>query len=247
MKPAILSLLAAGLFLTCLPGCQEQQNAAAPNKSVVQDVASAGQQISLDQAVALTLNYRSHYPGSLRAVAYSAQGIQSLLSQEGCTGIRIYNATTDAGEDLFVLVGVDAAGHDQTTAGLLDAAPRCPVWCAASVLVGDVSGFSAATAPVSIPLTQEQAVRWTGTYQYNHPGQLRGAYYEAAILEELIRQNATTGIRIYHALTHNDEHTFVLVGIDGNYQDQVETSHHLYANGLPCVGSGCASGSLLAH
>ncbi|QNH61360.1 hypothetical protein [Hymenobacter sediminicola] len=247
MKPPILSLLAAGLFLVCLPGCQEQQNAAAPNKSVVQNIAGAGEQISMDQAISWTHNYRSHYPSGLRAVGYSAQGIQSLLRQEGCIGIRIYNATTDAGEDLYILVGVDAAGHDQTYASLLDAAPRCPVWCAVSPLAGDVSAFSAATAPVSVPLTQEQAVRWTGTYQYHHPGQLRGAYYDAAIFEEILHQGATTGIRIYRALMHNDESTFVLVGIDGNHQDQVEAYHRVFAKGLPCISSECAPGSILVH
>ena len=247
MKSAILSLLAAGLFLTCLPGCQEPQNAAAPNKSVVQNVAGAGEEISMDQAISWTHNYRSQYPGGLRAVGYSAQSIQSLLSQEGCTGIRIYNATTDAGEDLYVLVGVDAAGHDQTYAGLLDAAPRCPVWCAASALAGNVSGFSAATAPVSVPLTQEQAVRWTGTYQYHHPGQLRGAYYDAAILEALLHQSATTGIRIYRALTHNGVPTFVLVGIDDSHHDQTEPYQRAFANGLPCLDGECAPGSILVH
>lgn len=240
-------MLSGCLLAVGLAGCQEQSIEAGPSVVVSQSSSSAGEEISRDQAVSWTYNFRAQYPDGLRAVGFSAEGLRSLLAQEGCTGIRLYHATNDSQEHLFLLVGSDAAGRDQTDGLLLDASPRCPKWCAISPFAGNITGFAAAFAPDALPVSQEEAVRWTATYQQNHVGELRSVFYDEATIESLLQQSHNTGIRFYQAITHNREPTFVLVGIDDNYEDQIRNEDRFYANGMPCTHGECMFSSLLLH
>ncbi len=63
------------------------------------------------------------------AGAFNATAVRALLDQPGCVGMRYYRATTAAGEDSLVLVGVDADGNDMVDGVLLDFVQPCPPWC----------------------------------------------------------------------------------------------------------------------
>jgi hypothetical protein len=85
--------------------------------------------IALDAAVALTRQFRSRAPASVRAGAFHADQVRELLAQKGCVALRIYNATNDKGENDFVLVGVDENDKDLTGGILLEFSFLCPPFC----------------------------------------------------------------------------------------------------------------------
>jgi S-adenosylmethionine:tRNA-ribosyltransferase-isomerase (queuine synthetase) len=61
-------------------------------------------------------------------------------------------------------------------------------------------------------ISLEKAVAWTGTYQENHSGGLRAAFFSATVFQQLLKQYGTTGIRIYNATNSEGQDCFVLVG-----------------------------------
>lgn len=72
------------------------------------------QRIALEQAVELTQRYRKAAPASEHAGFFWADGIQAILAQPGCVGIRYYHGLGADGTYRPVIVGVDANGNDIT-------------------------------------------------------------------------------------------------------------------------------------
>lgn len=72
------------------------------------------QRIALRDAVDLTQRYRKAAPASEHAGFFWADGIQELLTQPGCVGLRYYHGLGADGAYRMVLVGVDAQGNDIT-------------------------------------------------------------------------------------------------------------------------------------
>lgn len=80
--------------------------------------------ISLQNAAALTARWRKNRPpGALHGARFDRIAFDTLLSQPGCEGIRIYlglelpGAKDDPSHWTFVLVGTDADGNDMVGAG----------------------------------------------------------------------------------------------------------------------------------
>lgn len=93
--------------------------------------------ISLADAIRFTKNYRDTMPaGSLLAEYFGKDAIQSILSQSGCVGLRIYNGKNDAGSVVFVLVGVDSRGQDLTSGPLGEWGFPCPPFCDTAKVLG---------------------------------------------------------------------------------------------------------------
>lgn len=94
--------------------------------------------ISLEEAAKMTERYRSGAGAAAFLGGYFGRdALLAILGQEGCTGIRIYNARNDAGESNFVLVGVDSEGEDMTDGPLAELSIGCPPFCpTASELAG---------------------------------------------------------------------------------------------------------------
>ena len=91
------------------------------------------QRISLDEAAAMTKRYRdSVAPGSRKGGFFGRNGIETILAQEGCVGIRYYNGINSRGEPVIILVGADANENDMTTGQLLEFAIPCPTQCGAN-------------------------------------------------------------------------------------------------------------------
>lgn len=106
-------------------------------------VYSAGEQITLSEAIDWTKEYQAHHKGETIAVRYDAQVFTDLLDQTDCTGIRIYNATLDNGKNSFVLVGVNALGQDLTSGLLFEMGAVCPSSCdTGSLLLQPTKGHS---------------------------------------------------------------------------------------------------------
>jgi hypothetical protein len=86
----------------------------------------AGSIISLEEGSTMTASFRSKFPDETKAVYYSADVYNDLLAQDGCVGIRIYNAIDEAGKMTNVLVGVDADGNDLYDLNIFDRGLRTP-------------------------------------------------------------------------------------------------------------------------
>lgn len=104
------------------------------------------QRITLAEAVDLTQRYRKAAPASEHSGFWWAEGIQQVLAQPGCIGVRIYHGLGADGTYQPVIVGVDekfnditavakprrAAGVATASAGdavLLDQHYPCPPFC----------------------------------------------------------------------------------------------------------------------
>ena len=86
--------------------------------------------IGLEDAAKLTENYRNVAgSGAFLGGYFSKAALLKILEQQGCTGLRIYNAKTDSGEPNFVLTGVDSVGEDMTDGELAEEVLGCPPFC----------------------------------------------------------------------------------------------------------------------
>lgn len=86
----------------------------------------AGSIISLADGSAMTASFRRKFPNETNAVYYSSNVYNDLLAQEGCVGIRIYNALDAEGKMTNVLVGVDDHGNDLYEGKLYDSGYKTP-------------------------------------------------------------------------------------------------------------------------
>lgn len=86
--------------------------------------------ISLEEAVAMTNLYRSSIPeGMPLSEAFEIESVNTLLSQTGCTSLRIYYGKKTDGTIHAILVGVNKNGEDMTEGLLLEEGNRCPPFC----------------------------------------------------------------------------------------------------------------------
>lgn len=91
-----------------------------------------GSKISLTEASSMTEKFRTKFPNESMAYMYSAEVFQSILTQENCVGLRIYNGIDENGHLQSVLVGVDENGNDLYQGEIYDRALVCPPKCASS-------------------------------------------------------------------------------------------------------------------
>ena len=73
------------------------------------------QQIPLAAAVDLTQRYRKSAPASEHGGFFWGDGIDRILRQPGCVGLRYYHGLAEDGSYEIVLVGVDKDGNDIVT------------------------------------------------------------------------------------------------------------------------------------
>jgi hypothetical protein len=103
------------------------------------------QAITLAEAKAYTARYRRLAPASEKGGFFYSAGIEAILAQPGCVGLRYYHGVDENGYYRIVLVGVDGNGNDILTtssatkkraaalaagdAVILDRHWQCPPWC----------------------------------------------------------------------------------------------------------------------
>jgi len=85
--------------------------------------------ISLNDATRLTATYRETNGEEFLGGYFGQEAIKSILNQNGCVGIRIYNAIDDNDRPTFVLVGVTADNNDMTGGELAEFMIGCPPNC----------------------------------------------------------------------------------------------------------------------
>jgi len=89
----------------------------------------AGSIITLADGSTMTADFRAKFPNETKAAFYSSNVFNDLMSQEGCVGIRIYNAVDNEGFLTNILVGVNENGDDLVNGKIYNKAGLCPKYC----------------------------------------------------------------------------------------------------------------------
>jgi hypothetical protein len=109
-------------------GCNSKQEPQVNRQSLM--AVSGKHNISLDDAVRLTKNFRTSAPSAaVLAESFDGVSIRELLDQKDCVGVRIYYGKKDDGSPALVLVGTDSTGEDMTAGMLLETGWPCPPIC----------------------------------------------------------------------------------------------------------------------
>ncbi|HTO73723.1 MAG TPA: hypothetical protein VMJ30_07885 [Gemmatimonadales bacterium] len=88
--------------------------------------------ITLAEAMAHTRRFREANPSpkTEKAVMFwRGGGLDELMAQSGCAGIRIYFGRDPGGAGAMVVVGVDIRGGDLSGGPILEEGLPCPPWC----------------------------------------------------------------------------------------------------------------------
>lgn len=92
---------------------------------------NSGGLISKERAIKLVSAFDKKFPGEIVSSFIGSSNVESLLQQENCIGLRVYNGY-DLGEQKLslVIVGVGIDGEDLLEAGLIyDELVKCPDYC----------------------------------------------------------------------------------------------------------------------
>jgi hypothetical protein len=91
---------------------------------------NSGEVISLGEAQELIRAFQTNYPNDKKAFFVGSNHYQAILDQEGCIGVRIYNAYDEVNQTkTVVLIGVDDKDNDMKTGIIVDRAVICPPHC----------------------------------------------------------------------------------------------------------------------
>jgi hypothetical protein len=88
-----------------------------------------GHDINLNDAIRFTATYRETKGDEFLGGFFGKEAIKNILNQQGCAGIRIYNAIDDNNKRTYVLVGVTSDNVDMTGGELAEFLIGCPPHC----------------------------------------------------------------------------------------------------------------------
>lgn len=88
------------------------------------------QSVTLDQAIKYVQSYTANPTvPTIKGGYFAKVGLEKILSQAGCVGIRYYYCKKDDGSSSLVVVGVDYNGTDLTGGPMIENAFPCPPFC----------------------------------------------------------------------------------------------------------------------
>ena len=91
---------------------------------------SAGEVITLVEAIDFTHYYQEEYPDSTKAYLIDVDKLDLITKQKHCVGVRIYNGyDKETNTTNVVLVGVNDQGEDMTGGIIIERARPCPPYC----------------------------------------------------------------------------------------------------------------------
>ncbi len=91
---------------------------------------NTGEVVTLDSAVNYTHSFQNENPEAIKSFFVGSEKLKSILKQEGCIGVRIYNGNDAAtNKENRVLVGVDASGEDISEGVIVEHLEPCPKSC----------------------------------------------------------------------------------------------------------------------
>lgn len=91
---------------------------------------NSGGEISLQEAQEMIGAFQRSFPEANKAYFVGSNHLKTIMNQEFCIGVRIYNAYDSVSEsNTVVLVGVDENGNDMKEGVIVDRAVICPPVC----------------------------------------------------------------------------------------------------------------------
>jgi hypothetical protein len=91
---------------------------------------NTGTVITLTEAQDLVSEFGKQYPAEVKSFFVGANKINSILAQEECIGLRVYNGYDYAESRMSdVFIGVDLDGNDMKTGVIVDRSAVCPPIC----------------------------------------------------------------------------------------------------------------------
>lgn len=90
-----------------------------------------GEFIKLEEAVVITHAFQNSEIGKDQTISaiFEKEILTQILNQEGCEGIRLYNALKDGDKITYVLIGYDKDKNDMTDGYIADLFSTCPKNC----------------------------------------------------------------------------------------------------------------------
>ena len=98
-----------------------------------------GEQITLAEGAALTKAYRDKNPNAIKARFFGRDGIEQILAQTDCKGLRLYFAQGTDGTPELVMVGADSNENDLLDI-IYDFSKPCPASCSSVNLLNSDQG-----------------------------------------------------------------------------------------------------------
>ncbi len=194
--------------------------------------------ITLADAAAETAAYRARPTVMPHTLAFSRGGMDRILAQPGCTGVRFYPALKDE-RPTIVAVGVDGRGHDMLDGWLSNEPWICPPYCPQGNLLndGEATGIgdtlpagrldaACPVAPQGLPdydhhITLEYAADLTAAFRASPTAFPNSLAFSRAALDNILVQGGCEGVRLYAAV-HHGKPALVLVGVDARGHDIVD-------------------------
>lgn len=91
---------------------------------------NTGEVVTLETAVNYTHSFQNDSPDAIKSFFVGSEKLKSILRQEGCIGVRIYNGyDAETNKENRVLVGVDASGEDISEGVIVEELSPCPSHC----------------------------------------------------------------------------------------------------------------------
>ncbi|HLA55576.1 MAG TPA: hypothetical protein VK623_05730 [Flavobacterium sp.] len=90
---------------------------------------NTGGTITVEEAQALVRSFSKKFPNEIKALYIGSENVQTLIDQDDCMGVRIYNGYDDKeGRINLFMVGVDSNGNDMIDI-IMDRMSPCPPNC----------------------------------------------------------------------------------------------------------------------
>src|SRR5690349_6782202 len=153
--------------------------------------------IDNDIAAAWINNYHKANGRSATGMYYfSKQAMDNILSQEGCTGIRVYYAINREDQTTLIISGVDGNGQN-----ILGEDPLLLAAQETSTPTGGIIGY-------------REAQSWIVDFQsVIDPTEIKSHYFGETGIHLVLNQATCKGLKIYQALNDNGEQKLLIVGI----------------------------------
>lgn len=91
---------------------------------------NTGKIVTLDSAIHYTHAFQNDNPDAIKSFFVGSKKLESILQQDGCIGVRIYNGKdASTNKENKVLVGVDASGEDMSNGVIVEHLEVCPKSC----------------------------------------------------------------------------------------------------------------------
>jgi hypothetical protein len=179
----------------------------------------------LPAAIAAIDQYRAEIDDSSTYAYYFDKAfLAGIITQPGAAGIRVYNALSATGKKDVLVVGTDKKGNELLTAPVfarnfnavvLAESMPCPVSC--SPVDPDPRGRT--YIPSGAYITIQAGKARTTAFKAAFPNEHRAYNFSKAAIEQLLKNDAVAGIRIYRGRNTNGQLTMIIMGADQSFAD----------------------------